>query len=212
MTSKRQSITAPDLQFNDPKLNRLMQFVRDQARELQALQQMLRAGSAGQALLKSTSADYDATWGSSGGGGTLTGAENVGDGAGVFKDVEGTLLAFKSLIEGDNITLTVSGNSITISSTASGGGTGTVTSVGIDSDVLDVSGSPVTTNGSITLKLKPNAVTYDGIQQTSTDSVVLGRRFGDGAGDIEELGPSDLEVLMGATGGYPKQLAYAGIV
>ncbi len=45
------------------------------------------------------------------------------------------------------------------SGASSGGGTGTVTSVGVSSTDLSVSGSPVTTSGSITLDLNTTAVT-----------------------------------------------------
>lgn len=215
MSLKRQSITAPDLRFEDPALNRLMQFVRDLARELQGLQQMLRAGTAGQSLVKTSNNDYDATWGTGGGGGTVTGAENVGAGVGLFKDLEGSVLAFKTLIQGSNVTLTVVENTITISAASGGGGgSGTVTSVGIDSDDLDVEGSPVTSAGSITLTIKPHVVTYAKMQQTSVDSVVLGRRQGEGGGDIEELAAADLLTILGlsTSTGYPPQLAYSGIV
>jgi len=40
---------------------------------------------------------------------------------------------------------------------------------------------------------------------------VLGRKSGDGIGNVEELAASDLAAIIG-TSGYPKQLAYAGIV
>lgn len=206
MATKRKALAAPDLQFDDPQLDRLMQFVRDQAREIQALQQMLRAGAQGQMLLKNSTADYDAGW-VSGGGGTITGAENIGAGAGVFQSTQGSLLAFKSLIQGANIVLTVHSDSITISAVVPSGGTGTVTSVGISSTDLTVTGSPVNTAGSIGLAIAPNAVTYAKMQQTSTDGVVLGRATGDGAGNVEELA---LSAIAGT--GYPKQLAYAGIV
>ena len=210
MAIKRQSITFPDIQFGDERLNRLAQAVRTMAAELQALQQMLRSGNAGQVLEKSTGKDYDATWVDTGAG-AVTGAENVGPGAGVYAGSVGSLLAFKTLIQGANITLTVGPTSITIAAAASSGGTGTVTSVGINSADLDVTGSPIATNGSIGLALKDNRVTYAKMQQTSTDGVVLGRRAGDGVGNVEELGGVDLAAILG-TSGYPKQLAYSGIV
>ncbi|HSV90923.1 MAG TPA: hypothetical protein VLH80_07470 [Nitrospiraceae bacterium] len=210
MTIKRHSLAAPDIQFGDPKLDRLMQFVRTLAAEAQALQQMLRSGNTGQMLLKNSTNDYDASW-ETGGGGTITGAENVGDGAGVFKDIEGALLAFKTLIAGSNIDFSVDSNSITISASGGGSGSGTVTSIGINSADLKVTGSPITTHGSIELEINTNVVTYAKMQQTSTDAVVLGRKSGDGIGNVEELAASDLAAIIG-TSGYPKQLAYAGIV
>lgn len=212
MTTKRKALAAPDIQFGDEKLDRLTQFVRQIAAEIQSMQQMLRAGNAGQTLFKNTTSDYDASW-ENGGAGTLTGAKNVGPtgSVGLFDDVEGSLLAFKSLIQGSNITLTVGPTSVTISAAGGGGGgSGTVTSVGISSTDLVVTGSPIATSGSIGLAIKPNVVTYAKMQQTSTDGVVLGRRLGDGVGNVEELAGSDLLALVGG-GGYSKQLGYAGI-
>lgn len=213
MGIKRQSIGFPDLRFEDERLNRLMQATRTMAAELQRLQQMLRAGTAGQVLEKSTGQDYDATWTDTGTG-AITGAKNVGAGDGLFKGADGSVLEFKTLIQGDNIILTVSADAITISAVPTGGGTGTVTSVGIASDALDVVGTPVTEAGVITLTIKDNAITYSNIQQTSQDSVVLGRKVGDGAGNVEELGQADLLALLGLSisTGYPPQLAYSGIV
>lgn len=49
---------------------------------------------------------------------------------------------------------------------------GTVTSVGISSTDLSVSGSPITTSGSITLDINNNAVTYAKFQQVAALSVV----------------------------------------
>ncbi len=50
--------------------------------------------------------------------------------------------------------------------------TGTVTSVGVSSTDLSVSGSPITTSGSITLNVNTNAVTYAKFQQVAALSVV----------------------------------------
>lgn len=56
-----------------------------------------------------------------GGSGTITGGTNVGTGDGIFKNVSGTNLAFKTLIAGTNITLTPGVNDITIDATGGGG-------------------------------------------------------------------------------------------
>jgi hypothetical protein len=214
MSIKRQSITFPDIRFEDERLNRLMQFIRAQAAELQRMQQMLRSGAPGQVLEKSTSADYDAAWQDAGGSAAITGAENVGAGEGVFQAVTGTSLAFKSLIEGANITLTAGPDSITISASSSAPGGGTVTSVAISSADLTVTGSPIEDAGVIELEITDHAVTYTKLQETSADAVVLGRRSGEGAGEVEELSSADLLAILGlsSSSGYPPQLAYAGIV
>lgn len=49
---------------------------------------------------------------------------------------------------------------------------GTVTSVGVSSTDLSVSGSPITTSGSITLNVNNNAITYAKFQQVAALSVV----------------------------------------
>tara|TARA_R110000868_G_scaffold110936_5_gene299955 strand:+ start:1371 stop:2081 length:711 start_codon:yes stop_codon:yes gene_type:complete len=53
-------------------------------------------------------------------------------------------------------------------------GSGTVSSVGVSSTDLSVSGSPVTTSGSITLNINNNAVTYGKMQLASAASRLIG--------------------------------------
>ena len=81
-----------------------------------------------------------------------------GGGGGGVSSVN-TLTGALTLAAGTGITITPSGNTLTIAST---GGTGTVTSVGLVApSILTVSGSPVTTSGSLTLTLatqSPNLV------------------------------------------------------
>ncbi len=67
-----------------------------------------------------------------------------------------------------------------------GTGAGTVTSVGVSSTDLSVSGSPVTTSGNITLNINNDAVTYAKIQNVSATDKILGRSTA-GAGDVEEI-------------------------
>jgi hypothetical protein len=68
---------------------------------------------------------------------------------------------------------------------ASNGTSGTVTSVGISSTDLSVSGSPITTSGTITLNINTNAVTYNKIQQVSAQRL-LGNPTGSTA-DVSEI-------------------------
>lgn len=56
--------------------------------------------------------------------------------------------------------------------TSGGGGSGTVTSVGVTSTDLDVSGSPVTSSGSITLNVKNGAITFAKMQNLGATSLV----------------------------------------
>ena len=54
---------------------------------------------------------------------------NVGSGVGLFKRLHKGKWEFKSIIPGNNITITDNGNDITISSTGGGGGSGNLTGV-----------------------------------------------------------------------------------
>ncbi|WP_395406351.1 hypothetical protein ACHMW6_06700 [Pseudoduganella sp. UC29_106] len=67
-----------------------------------------------------------------------------------------------------------------------GSGAGTVTSVGVTSTDLSVSGSPVTTSGNITLNIANNVVTYAKMQDVSATDKILGRSTA-GSGDVEEI-------------------------
>lgn len=192
----RKSVNFPDMQFEDPRLNRLMQFVRSQANEIQRLQSMIAGGTDEQVLTKQSTGDYDATWADAAKG-NITGAKNLGAGKGLYKDTEAGLLSFRSLIAGSNVTIVLTGDALTIASSGGGGGTGTVTAVGIDSNDLEVDGSPVTTSGSITLTIKQKAVTYEKIQDTTQDAIVLGRSQFAGPGPVGEMSLSDVLNLLG---------------
>lgn len=67
----------------------------------------------------------------------------------------------------------------------SGGGSGSVISVGISSTDLSVSGSPVTSSGSITLNVNNDAITYAKMQNMASGKL-LGR-YSPGSGNIQEL-------------------------
>lgn len=69
---------------------------------------------------------------------------------------------------GANLTL----NSSTGVLSATGGGGGGVTSVGIASTDLSIGGSPITTSGNITLNINNNAVTFAKTQQIATHTLV----------------------------------------
>lgn len=221
MVSKtRQSLAQPDLQFGSEqlpastrqKLDRLTQSVRAVVAELQKVQQAMAGGSTGEVLEKTGAGDYEAAWGAAPAG-TVIGGQNLGDGEGIYASLAAGLLQFKSLIAGANVELVPTGNSITIVVEAGGdSGIGTVTSVGINSADLDVAGTPITDDGTITLTIKTGAVTYAKMQETTQDAIVLGRRVSEGPGEIEELTAADLTLMgIGGGGGYPPQLGHAGL-
>lgn len=195
MTRKtRQSLAFPDLQFGDPKLDRLVQALRAMTVEVQRIQQLLQGGTAGQLLEKGGSSDFQGGWADAVAG-AVTGATNIGDGLGIYASLSGTLLQLKSLLSGPNIVLAESADGITIS--APEAGAGTVTSVDIESTDLLVVGSPIILSGTIRLSIAPAAVTYAKIQLTNSDAIVLGRGFGEGQGQLEELTLSQVLDLLG---------------
>ena len=62
-----------------------------------------------------------------------------------------------SIVEGSGISINQSNGAVTISATGSGGGgTGTVTRVGVTSNTLTITGSPITTSGNITVDIPSN--------------------------------------------------------
>lgn len=64
-------------------------------------------------------------------------------------------------------------------------GIGTVTSVGVSSTDLSVSGSPITTNGNITLNINNDAVTFAKMQNIITASLI--GRYSSGTGDPQTI-------------------------
>lgn len=89
-------------------------------------------------------------------------------------------------------------NTVTKKWTPSSAGTGTVSSVGVSSTDLSVSGSPVTTSGTITLNINNQAVTYAKIQNISATNRLLGRATA-GAGVTEEITIGSGLTLTGTT-------------
>lgn len=89
------------------------------------------------------------------------------------------------LVEGSNITLATSGTGsagvVTISASVTGGGGGTVTSIGLIAPTgFSVSGSPVTTSGDITLSFAAGYSLPTTASQTSWDTAFTERRYWDG--------------------------------
>ena len=81
----------------------------------------------------------------------------------------------RSIVAGTNVSFTTNADgSITIN--ASGGGTGTVTSVGATGSTgLTISGSPITTSGTLTFTLSANLQSWSGIAPSSkADTSALG--------------------------------------
>lgn len=93
-----------------------------------------------------------------------------------------------------NVTVDAKGR---VTAAANGSAGGTVSSVGISSTDLSVSGSPVTGSGSISLSIANDAVTYAKMQNVSATSRVLGRKTS-GAGDPEECTLSEVLDFIGS--------------
>lgn len=88
-----------------------------------------------------------------------------------------------------------------------GGGSGTVTSVALASTDLTITGSPITTSGTITANIAANAVTLEKLQTISSEHL-LGRH-GSGNGGVQQVGlgtgltmtGSNVAVTYGTTAG-----------
>ena len=89
-----------------------------------------------------------------GGTGEANDGANLGTGLGVYSGKSGQTLQFNTLKSGSGISITQTGNEITITNTAQGGATG-LTSVGLSSpnSTLSVSNSPLLANGTINVDL-----------------------------------------------------------
>lgn len=113
-------INKTDIQFDDPRLARLMLHINRLTEEMQKIQALLDDGQPGQVLVKLSTADFDGAWrDSGGGGGDGTTAQNVGSGVGVFRDKSGSTLNLRSFINGSGISIDIVGDEIRISATQS---------------------------------------------------------------------------------------------
>lgn len=125
-----------------------------------------------------------------GSGSTVSGA-NVGDGQGIYKSTVGSVLQFYSLVGGDNTTLTLAGDSITID-VASPDSLPIGSTLIKNSGVLDVADGGIDTD-----QLANDAVTFDKFQNINTDRL-LGR-YSPSPGSIEEIGIGSGLSLSGGT-------------
>lgn len=118
MTARR--IGKTDIRFDDERMRRLMTHINRLTEELDNLMAALDEGSEGQVLIKRSQRDFDAEWGDAASGGSNeTTAENVGTGAGVFRDQSDFQLNFRSLIGGSGIEVVVDGDEVRITATDS---------------------------------------------------------------------------------------------
>lgn len=121
------------------------------------------------------------------------------------------------LVEGSNITLTTSGTGaagvVTIDASVTGGGGGTVTSIGLVVPLgFSVSGSPVTTSGNITLAFAAGYSLPATTSQTSWDTAFTERRYWDGGstGLTASTGRASLELTSLATATVGSGLSISG--
>lgn len=89
-----------------------------------------------------------------GGTGEANDGANLGTGLGVYSGKSGQTLQFNTLKSGSGISITQTGNELTITNTAQGGATG-LTSVGLSSpnSTLTVTNSPLIANGTMNIDL-----------------------------------------------------------
>lgn len=118
----------------------------------------------------------------------VSGAENLGTGAGLFAQDSANILQFKSLVAGSNVTLTESSDSITIAASGGGGGSTPVvssscgaftTSSATPVDVTNLSVPITTTGGSVELQIQSDGgLTAAGFQNPGTTMNVFFLRDG----------------------------------
>jgi hypothetical protein len=83
--------------FDPSKMRVVMDHISRMTAEIQKIQQLLADGTAGQVLTKTDRGDYLGRWADpSGGGGSISGAQNIGNGAGLYAGVSGGVLQFKT--------------------------------------------------------------------------------------------------------------------
>lgn len=101
----------------------------------------------------------------------LTGATNLGNGAGLFTSVSNKKVQLKTLVAGSNITISPSATGVTITSSAGGGGSGTVTGA---TNGLSLTGAGKkikwggSLTGSTTVSIGTNALVITGSSTGST--------------------------------------------
>jgi hypothetical protein len=89
--------------FDPSKMRVVMDHISRMTAEIQKIQQLLADGTAGQVLTKTDRGDYLGRWADpSGGGGSISGAQNIGNGAGLYAGVSGGVLQFKTLLPGNS--------------------------------------------------------------------------------------------------------------
>lgn len=99
------------------------------------------------------------------GGGEANTASNLGAGEGIYASKSGVDLRFKSLVAGDNVTLTSDANTITIDATGTGGGLSNAYSYMTDGTVISTASSTDTfkfrsANDRLTLQVQNNDATH----------------------------------------------------
>lgn len=95
-----------------------------------------QGGTTGQVLAKQSNADFDTEWVTPSSSGEANTASNLGTGEGVFSSKSGVDLRFKSLIAGTNVSLSSTGNDITINSIGGSGEINTASNLGTGESVF----------------------------------------------------------------------------
>lgn len=89
--------------FDPAKMRVVMDHISRMTAEIQKIQQLLADGTAGQVLTKTDRGDYLGRWADpSAGAGSVSGAQNIGSGVGLYAGASGGDLQFKTLVPGNS--------------------------------------------------------------------------------------------------------------
>jgi hypothetical protein len=131
-----------------------------------------------------------AVMGGGGGGGGIASGVNLGTGSGVFAQVSGTSIQFKSLVAGSNVSISASGTELTLSSTGSiasasnstsGSGAGNVFKAAVGSDLVF---KKIKAGANITVTDGADDITIAGSATSGEANTASNSVAGTGAGQV----------------------------
>lgn len=193
-------------EYDPVKMQKLEAAIARSYASLRRLEAMLIEGTPGQVLTKSSVKDFLASWENRVSSDEVATAQNVGDGAGIFSEKDGTVFKFKSLVAGDNVTVTETEETIEIAAAdPSGGGGGDVDAVvggaGVDVDatdpvnpVVNLNSATIASLGLADTAVQPARAINSGTGLTGGGSLAADRTLALDAASIASLALADTAV------------------